>query len=399
MSKTVKIYIGFLVLLLAIILIVDYNRPKPIDWRPTYSTNDKIPFGMYVFDQESKTLLKNDSIEKITRSPYEFLDNNYVPDSIAGHYSIKGTVLSIGKNIPIDAESWKEIFYFVSHGNTAFISATNLPQIFTDSLKVELDASFNYTNKTYNWVCNPLLGTQKYNLEEDVNTSFFTSFDTINSQVLGYLKTDTDRVNFIRTDFRGGQFILHLQPAAFTNFHLLKGNQYQYAEKVVSYIPNGKIYWFLKSNTDESISNSPLRYIFSQPALKWAWYFFLIGMALFMIFNAKRKQRVVPIIEPLPNLTVDFTKTIGNLYYQEGDHDTIIEKKITYFLEKIRNEYLLDTQKLDEAFILKLQQKLDKKESDIRAAIDLINQYQKSSNLSTEDDLIKINNAIEKILN
>lgn len=399
MSKTIKIYIAVLVLLLVVILVVDYNRPKPIDWRPTYNITDKIPLGMYVFDQESKKILRNDSIKKITKTPYEFLDSKYITDTIAGHYNIQGTLVSIGKNIEIDPESWKEIFYFVSHGNTAFISTTNLPQIFTDSLNIELDANFNYNNKAYNWISNPKLGTQKYNLEEDLNTSYFTSVDTVNTQILGYLETDSARVNFIRTKFRGGEFIIHLQPAAFTNFHLLKGNHYQYTEKVVSYIPEGTIYWFMNSAKDQSVSNSPLRYIFSQPALKWAWYFFLIGMVIFMIFNAKRKQRVVPIIEPLPNLTVDFTKTIGNLYYQEGDHDNIIEKKIIYFLEKIRNEYLLDTQKLDETFILKLQQKSNKNENDIREVVVLINEYRKNHHNSIEEDLIKINNAIEKILN
>ncbi|MBK0368764.1 DUF4350 domain-containing protein [Flavobacterium agrisoli] len=398
MNKTIKIYIALLVVILLAILVIDYNRPKPIDWRPTYNVNDKIPFGLYVFDHESKKILKNDSIFKITKTPYEFLDSQFVPDTILGKYKITGTVMSIGKNIPIDAESWKEIFYFVSHGNTAFISATNFPQIFSDSLNVETDAYFDYVNKTYNGVFNPNLGTQKYQLEEDLNTSFFTSIDTMNTQVLGFLESDTTHVNFIRTKFRSGQFILHLQPAAFTNFHLLKNNHYQYAEKVVSYIPEGNLYWFLKSNPEEAISNSPLRYVLSQPSLKWAWYFSLIGIIIFMFFNAKRKQRVVPIISPLTNSTVDFTKTIGNLYYQEGDHDNIIEKKIIYFLEKIRNQYLIDTQKLDDDFVQKLHQKSGKSESDIQAVISLITQFRKKNHGSVESDLIKINNAIEKII-
>ncbi|WP_432222123.1 DUF4350 domain-containing protein [Flavobacterium sp. TMP13] len=399
MSKTIKIYIAILVLLLVLILVIDYNRPKPIDWRPTYGINDKIPFGMYVFNKESQKLLKNDSIEKINETPYEFLDSNYVPDSIVGTYQLQGTLLSIAKNAPIDDESWKEIFYFVSHGNTAFISTTSVPKIFKDSLKIELDVDYSYQSNSYNWIQNPKLGSQKYKVIEEGSASYFKSFDTINTTILGYQETDSIRANFIKTKFKNGQFIVHLQPAAFTNFHLLKSNTYQYTEKVVSYIPAGKVFWFLKSNANDSISNSPLRYIFSQPALKWAWYLFLIGMVIFMLFNAKRKQRIVPIIEPLPNLTVDFTKTIGNLYYQEGDHDNIIEKKIIYFLEKIRNEYLLDTQKLDESFILKLHQKSGKEESTIREVVLLITDYRQNKHQSVEEDLIKINNAIEKILN
>ena len=142
-----------------------------------------------------------------------------------------------------------------------------------------------------------------------------------------------------------------------------------------------------------------MSYWLSQPALKWAWYLALLGMLIFMIFNAKRRQRVVPIITPLPNTTLDFTKTIGNLYYQEGDHQNIVDKKIIYFLEKIRNEYLIDTTVLDDNFVKKLHQKTGKNLDDIEKVVRLINYQRKSYNLSIEEDLIEINNAIEKITN
>ena len=29
-------------------------------------------------------------------------------------------------------------------------------------------------------------------------------------------------------------------------------------------------------------------------------YLFLIGLLIFVVFNAKRKQRIVPILKPLP---------------------------------------------------------------------------------------------------
>jgi hypothetical protein len=87
------------------------------------------------------------------------------------------------------------------------------------------------------------------------------------------------------------------------------------------------------------------------------------------------------------------------LYYQEGDHDNIIDKKIIYFLERIRNEYLLDTTKLDDDFIKKLHLKSGKDETDIRELVFLINEHRKSYHGSLEEDLIRINNAIEKVLN
>lgn len=93
---------------------------------------------------------------------------------------------------------------------------------------------------------------------------------------------------------------------------------------------------------------------------------------------------------------MDFTKTIGNLYYQEGDHHTIIEKKIIYFLEHIRNEYMIDTYTLDDAFIEKLQLKSGKSFEDIKKAVRLIQKHRHQFQ-STEADVVEINKAIEKL--
>ena len=397
MNRTLKIYILLLVLLLVAIVVIDINRPKPIDWSPTYSIKDKIPYGMYVFDKEIGSLLKNQKLEKFNLTPYEFFDKKFNYDTLINDYNVKGTFLSISKTSNLDDQSVSEICSFVRHGNTAFISWEIIPNTLLDSLKLKMDNEYKYSNSIYNWLSNKKLDAKKYKIIEGVNTNYFSKIDTLSTTVLGYQNGDSTRVNFIKVKYHTGAFYLHTQPVAFTNFHLLKGDHHEYAEKVLSYIPETNVFWCTKDQNGEVISASPMRYILSQPALKWAWYIFLIGMIIFIIFNAKRKQRIVPIIPPLSNTTVDFTKTIGNLYYQEGDHDNIIDKKIIYFLEKIRNEYLIDTHKLDDDFIKKLHSKSGKKLDDIKNLVLLINLYRKNNFSSVEEDLIQINNAIEKV--
>ena len=399
MGRTLKIYIALLVLFLIGMVVIDANRPRPIDWTPTYSIKDKIPLGMYVFNEEIGSLLKNQKIEKLNTTPYEFFINHYNYDTIVNDYKTKGTFLCIDENVAIDKQSVEEICTFVARGNHAFISSKEIPNEILDTLKLEQDSEYKYKDSIYNWVANPNLVSTKYKLIEGLGANYFSKIDTLKTTVLGYQSGDSTRVNFIKVKFGDGDFILHTQPAAFTNFHLLKGNHNQYAEKVLSYIPKGDVFWFLKNQNGAVVSDSPMRYILGQPALKWAWYFFLLGMIIFILFNAKRKQRIVPIIKPLANTTVDFTKTIGNLYYQEGDHDNIINKKIIYFLEKIRNEYLIDTSKLDDDFIKKFQLKSGKNLVDIQKVVFLINTHRKSPHNSIEEDLIQINNAIEKVVN
>ena len=400
MSKSIKIYIAILVFIFALILLAGHNAPKKIDWTPTYSVNDKIPFGLYVFDKEINGLLKKQKIERVSAlTPYEFLDSKYVPDTIVGTYKIKGTFFNITEYSTIDDQSMNELFYFVSHGNSAFLSMKSFPKPLLDSLKIELDSGFERSDSTAVFMANEKLNSKKYYFKEPLE-DFFSKIDTANTTVLGYQENykNKKRINFIKVPYVNGYFYLHMQPAAFSNFHLLKNDHYQYAQSVLSYVPKGNVFWYTKGQNSESISGSPLRYILSQPPLEWALYLSLIGILIFILFNAKRKQRIVPILKPLPNLTVDFTKTIGNLYYLEGDHVNIIDKKIIYFLEKIRNEYLIDTTKLDDAFIKKLHHKSGKEEADIRDLVSLINEHRKSYHGSLEEDLIRINNAIEKVL-
>lgn len=406
MSKSIKIYIAILVVIFALILLADRDQPKPIDWRPTYGVNDKIPFGLYVFNKEISGLLKNQKVERISSlTPYEFLSPKYDTDTLVENYTIKGTFLNIAPSDIIDVQSIKEIFYFVSHGNNAFLSMNVFPKTLLDSLKVECNSDFQYpgNDNTLIWLANKKLNTKKYKLTEGLGNNYFSKIDTLNTTVLGYQENKAQGgkkdVNFIKVPYQKGFFYLHTQPAAFTNFHLLKADHAHYAQNVLSYLPRETVYWYTKGQQNQSISDSPLRYILGQPALKWALYISLIGLLIFIFFNAKRKQRVVPILQPLPNLTVDFTKTIGNLYYQEGEHGNIIDKKIIYFLERIRHEYLLDTSKLDADFIKKLHHKTGKDEKDIRELILLIDQHRKSYHGSLEEDLIKMNNAIEKIVN
>ncbi|WP_447636445.1 DUF4350 domain-containing protein [Flavobacterium microcysteis] len=399
MNKTIKIYIVFLVLLLVGIVYIDVSRPKPINWSLTYGIKDKTPFGMYVLNEEAPALF-GQKVNRITQTAYEYFEPKYDYDSLVNTYTIRGTILSISDQYLIDDESTQELLYFAQHGNKVFISSKSFPQKLMDSLKFNYSSKFLGLGKDsiFTMLANPHLGNKKYDISVGAGNSYFEKIDTLSTTVLGYHGNTKEKlVNFIKVPYGKGEFYLHTQPTVFTNYHLLKGNNSEYAAKTLSYT-DGEIFWLLKNQTGEIVSNSPMRYILSQPALKTAWYIFLLGMLTFFIFNAKRKQRIVPIIKPLENTTVDFTKTIGNLYFQEGNHDNIIEKKIIYFLEKIRTDYLLDTTVLDENFEKKLQQKSGKKPEDIRRVVHLINQRRKSYHQSIESDLIALNTAIEKIL-
>ena len=395
MQKSLKIYIAILIILLVGIVIIDGSKPIPINWTPTYDTKDKIPFGLYVLDKEFAGILNNRKFKKLDFTPYEYFRTDNLKNS-AQTLQVEGAFLRISEFSELDKLSSIALLDFAGRGNNVFLSMKDFPAVILDSLKFAVKGEYQFSDSIYNWMANSKFGKQKYNLVEGIGNNYFSKIDSATATVLGFQSGDSVRINFIKIKFKSGNFFLHTQPAAFTNFHLLKKNNFEYAEKVLSYLPKADIIWYTKNQNGEKISTSPLRFIFSQPALKAAWFLFLIGMLLFMIFNAKRRQRVVPIIKPLQNSSVDFTKTIGNLYFQEGEHGNLIDKKIIYFLDKIRSQYLLETITLDDNFIRKLHQKSGKSLVDIQNIVFSINHHRKNNFESIEADLIELNAAIER---
>ncbi len=396
MPRSLKIYIFLLLLVLVGIIYVDATQPKPINWTPSYALNDKIPFGLYVFGEESETLFKNQKINRFNQTPYEYFYPKY--DYEDSTYTIKGDFLFVNDIMNLDKTSVDELFYYVSRGNNAFISATTFSQSLKDSLHFDTEISDFPFDSIALTVNNTILKPKNYYYNKQINDVSFTLSDSTYAEILGHqtINKKEQKPNFIKIPYVNGNFYLHTQPVAFTNYYMLKKQNSNYTAQICSYINDPIIHWNANYYTGSKSSSSPMRYILSQPALKWAWWLSLISILIFMIFNAKRKQRIIPIVEPEKNTTIEFAKTIGNLYYLEGNHYNLMEKKIVYFLDKVRNEYLVDTFNLDETFINRLHQKSNRPKEEITKIVVAIKKYRNQLYCS-EKDIIEFNTILEKI--
>ena len=93
------------------------------------------------------------------------------------------------------------------------------------------------------------------------------------------------------------------------------------------------------------------------PPLAYAFWLSLLLLLLYILFGAKLLQRVIQVIKPNENTTVTFTETIGRLYLQKKDNKNITDKMITYFNEYIRNTYFLNTNHINNDFVVMLSRK------------------------------------------
>jgi len=402
MEKKTKIFIGILILLVIGLMFNQSNKPKKIDWRPSFNKNHKRPWGAYVLYKELKYTLATNTVISINKTPYEQLRFDY-------DYNENSNYIFINNKLTIDRESTNELLSYVSYGNNVFLIGQAFPTALRDTLnfKTKIKLLNNYSvatngDETSNdeialYLSNKTLNTKKYFYEKGIAQCYFTALDSLNTTVLGYNNLDgEEQVNFVKIQYGEGFFYLNTQPYAFTNYHLLKENHADYVASILSYIPKGtNIYWDANTKADKETINSPLRFIFSNPALAWAWKLAILGLVVFAVFLAKRRQRIIPIIKPLENTTIAFAKTIGELYYEEGEPKDILFKKINYFLAFVREKYLIDTENLNDNLIKKIHLKSGVPEENVKKLIYHI-VYINKKRINTENDIVVLNKLIEK---
>lgn len=386
MNRTLKFYGIFFLVVVLLLAVLEMNKKEITNWRKNFDPAQKSPFGLYIFNQEAGHLFKN-KLRRTELSPFSY----YSKDSIQKPHNM----LVIQQDF--DEPSWRKVLHQVYQGSDAMVFAESSISYLEDTLK------FNYSME--DGEAHPVLRltdakftADKLFLDKFPGARSY-SYISKETEILGTAVNENkyEYVNFIKIKFGKGSVFIHSEPLVLTNYYLLKPGKEAYLQDVLSYLPNRETVWF--TDKKELASPSPMSFILSQPALRYAWWLFLAGLLLFAVFNAKRKQRVVPIIKPLENKSAEFVKSIGNLYLQEGDFHDMMNKKSQYFLSRVRMELLLDTRQLNEDFARKLQVKTGKPQDKIDAALALIKKAQDPYAAVIREDLIKLNRLLDDILN
>jgi hypothetical protein len=407
------------VAVVGLMMYLEYTKPKPVDWRQTYSSHDKIPFGAYVLSREMPKIFPEKKLQFVeNQSIAAFLsDYNYnYEENDEENYEYSDEVVQIFDNEEntefftdgiyfilqtygaLSKADQNELLQFVKNGNDAFLITYTLPAIICDSLNCEDEYDFtpllNYDSVKY-VLTNPAFGKKNYSFTENKNLTFFSKIDTAKTTVLGYFSTsNSQKINFIKQSYGKGNFYINLCPKAFSNYYLLNDTTYSYSINCINYIDKKEIFWDEYKKSVNLPNKNILAHIFNNPPLHWAWLILLLAGALYLLFFGKRTQRVIPIINPLKNTTVEFTKTIGNLYFNNHQHGDLLSKKIKYFIFFVKEKYFMNVERIDADFAELLHLKSGVSRNIIDRIVFLINKN-KNPNYTAEADLREVNSAID----
>lgn len=389
------------------------------NWYEDYKVDSKQPYGTSVVKNMLENHSKGQSFKTIKQHISKELPEN--PSEPASY-------VFIGNGYHLDSADIEQLVKFAANGNNVFISSKSIPADLMDYYLYENECNYNYWSGYKNFYDStgyvnhdhPRLKTKEpyaFNYRQGrhiqsyrwsyISSRYFCE-DVTDFTSIG--KVNDKYTNFARVEYGKGNIYLHTTPLAFTNYHQVTEEGFDYTQKVFSHLPKGDIYWDAYSHVgvyDDDRDNrnnwrnpaslsdkTPLQYVLSQPSLKWAWYILLLMGGLFLAFRAKRRQRIIPIKDPNTNTSLEFIETIGSLYFQQNNHVQLSKQKMKLFLGFIRDRYHISTNVVDNKLIEKLVKISEVDKVRVEGIFKRYNSIKNQASIN-EDQLIFFHQAID----
>mgnify|MGYP000137257812 CR=1 FL=1 len=350
------------VILLAAVFYLAWNARKPrYNWadswvKHAYKETSAEPYGTQVFHRLLEGYFSGKKLSDIER---DFIRELPLDSTGNSNY------VFVGEALYLDSLSTRHLLDFVAAGNTAFLAGKSIPfdlmfhLYYTECPMSEWNDYFSFSDSAVTMTLRAPQTTparvhfarqnQPVGYEWNyIAGQFFC--DSLPHHPLGYLNDSL--VNFARYPHGRGYFLLHTNPVVFSNYNLLRPGLRSYVEGVLSWLRPGDIYWDAMSRIPEAVGRNrnrsasraldeehPLSYILKQPALAWAWYL-LAGLALtWLIFRARRRQRIIPVLPKNENSSYEFIGTIAHLHFREKNYQGLCIQNMKLFLAQVRERY------------------------------------------------------------
>ena len=248
--------------------------------------------------------------------------------------------------------------------------------------------------------CDTLLCAFQRSIDGDVDTtvvSYDLDDDEYADKIGGYWQA-----LLIRIRWGKGELFLSCDPLLWTNYGVLDPEINGLLFRAMSQF-RGLPVTRTEAYAPKNVINkeSPLSYWLQNAPLRWCVYLTLLGLLLFCVFYARRRQRVIPVVKQPENKSLEFVKLIGTLYYQKHENHDLLQKKYSYFAETVRRQLLIDVddEESRRENITQLALRTGMPEAEVRMILDKVKRYIEADTILPDRRLQETIDGLDTIIN
>jgi hypothetical protein len=342
------------VVFLLIFSIFEVKRVPDLHWQENFTYHSVQPYGAWIF-------------QSLIRRRYSHIPvlEHFKDTLISDIHSKKNLYILLSSEVSLDEAESEQLIAFAERGNDVLIITESLSTSSDDfegfvmheqgirdtviAIQYWWDSEATYRFTYYHQDLERPKPKHFNGLAAELN-------DYEDQLILATAQNDSIIV-FAEWLVDTGSILLHTIPSVFSNlaskqsFYLNHFNRFfdQFSPEMVIL---DHMNFHLDSNRN---SQSPLQFILNHKALRLAYYLLLFIVLSFIIFKAKRRQKIIPTLELNNNTSLEYVKTLSSLYKQQQQHKKLIYHLKSIFIHNIKKRYFLDYH--DPGFVTHLARK------------------------------------------
>lgn len=365
--------------------------------------------GLYIFHSMIETSPNVVSLEEI--------DNSIDTTLFVTEGDLPSVYMLLDNGIRMKEKEIDKLKEFVRQGNHAFVSVLDFGDRFSEvfcygDLTKKMwneGMNLNFTHETFNSDYSYYFQRFQNNVNTYREWAYFvpSNFKVgLDNVTTISLETYLENPVFVKIPHGEGYFYLHSIPEVFVNESMFTEDGFEYAQSVMSHLPKGHYKWHnhlniwdINNEVDPEDSGdikkeSPIQYILKDSNLLAAYLTAIFTLLVYILFKTKRKQKIIPTIEPNENSSLEFVETVSKLYLKQDKHYKFIKHYEQSFIHFIKDKYYLSSQNIDQDYINSVALKSDVSTERIQVIFKEFDKAKKSYSYST-DSLIALHKKIE----
>ena len=356
-NSTTILVVAIGLVVIALLTILNGNQAKRYNWNPTFKQDGSEPYDFKLFNTTLQASYPD--------SDYQVVTNLYTDTSFL--MAQNGLTVLLDPYFQLDSIEISKLLKSAENGNKVFICSIKparvleylRPNCFIDNSSPLKERRGKIIKPSVrNKQASPDIS---YSIKKEKQRFAWTYFDFENcpdasiERIGSFKSIGESYTNFVKLDYGKGSIYLHTSPLVFTNIHFKKKEVFQHSQEIFSMLPHERIYYVDTEYESQSsgngdtprISESPLRFILSNPPLKWAWYLIIALTILYVINAVRRSQKAIPVFTLPENETANYLDVVSRLYQKEGNHKHIIGIQEKLLKRYLRNKYRLNLDRAD----------------------------------------------------
>lgn len=396
------------VLVLCLLVLFAACRPVSdkggINWQPGLSEKGNLPYDCRIARESLPYYFPQATIQSLNKS---FRYSHMGAAMWADEADSTSLLILAGLDFFIGDQEWADLKAYIAQGHEVLLFCSRMDELVEQDLRLRKLVSMeeqplnNYYKGTENrdllYLSNRgrSFGYQGRSLEgyfeldmEDALVADTTDYYFGWPEILGTRRDDQKTPNFLRFPFGDGHLTLHAAPLVLSNYFLLQGDNRNYLDGLMHQLPPNinRVYW--QSYHRRQRQGNELSVLWRHPATRWAILLAVFTLLLYVLFEMKRRQRIIPVIPRPENTSVQFATTIGQLYFHQQDHRNLAVKMWQHFQDWLRQTHNLETPAMpDRSFARRLEGRTGQPAEQVTLLLDRVQQLQEEHYAFGEHDL------------